>query len=101
MKCKSFNAFFETISNKTRMKIVETLMSGPLNVGEICKKTGEEQSKISHNLKVLKQCRIVDFKTKGKERVYSLNKDTIIPLMKLVEKHVSRYCGCGCLRGLK
>ena len=101
MKCKSFNAFFETIGNKTRMKIVEALMAGDMSVSEICRKTGEEQSKISHNLKVLKNCRVVDFKTKGKKRIYSLNKDTIVPLMNLVEKHVSRYCGCGCLRGLK
>jgi DNA-binding transcriptional ArsR family regulator len=101
MKCKSFNAFFETIGNKTRMKIVEALMEKPLNVSEICKQTGEEQSKVSHNLKVLKQCRVVDFKTKGKERVYSLNKDTIVPLMNLVEKHVSKYCGAVCMRGLK
>ncbi len=101
MKCKSFNAFFETISNKTRMKIVEALMSKELNVSEICKKTGEEQSKISHNLKILKQCRIVDVKIKGKKRIYSLNKDTIVPLMKLVEKHVSKYCGAVCLRRLQ
>ncbi len=98
MKCKSFNAFFETISNKTRMKIVEALMKKPLNVGEICRIIREEQSKISHNLKILKQCRIVDFKTKGKERIYSLNKETIVPLMKLVEKHVSKYCGAVCMR---
>lgn len=101
MKCKSFNIFFETIGNKTRMKIIEALMSGSLNVSEICSKLGEEQSKISHNLKVLKDCHFVDAKTKGKERVYFLNKDTIVPLMKLVEKHVSRYCGCECRRHLK
>ena len=76
-------------------------MSGELNVSELCKRIGEEQSKISHNLKVLKQCRIVDSRTKGKERIYSLNKETIVPLMKLVERHVQKYCGAMCMKGLK
>lgn len=101
MKCKSFDIFFETISNKTRMKIVEALMDKALNVGEICSKIKEEQSKVSHNLKILKDCHFVDARTRGKERVYSLNKDTIVPLMGLVERHVSKYCKCGCVRGLR
>jgi len=83
------------------MKIVEALMERPLNVSKICKQTGEEQSKISHNLKILKDCHVVDAKIKGKQRIYSLNKDTIVPLMKLVEQHVSRYCGARCMRSLK
>ncbi|MBW2993564.1 metalloregulator ArsR/SmtB family transcription factor [Candidatus Woesearchaeota archaeon] len=94
MKCKSFNAFFETISNKTRMKIVEALMAKDMSVSEICRKLNEEQSKVSHNLKILKDCRFVDCKTKGKERIYSLNKKTIVPMLKLIDKHASTYCDC-------
>ena len=98
MKCKSFNMFFETIANKTRMKIINALFIKPLSVSEICKQTDEEQSKISHNLKVLRDCRIINAETKGKKRIYSLNKETMIPLMQLVEKHVSKYCGKQCMR---
>jgi len=25
-------------------------------------------------------------------RIYSLNKDTLLPLMRLVSKHVAKYC---------
>ena len=98
MKCKSFDRFFETIANKTRMKIINVLFVKPLSVSEICNETKEEQSKISHNLKVLKDCRIIDSKSEGKKRIYSLNKETMIPLMQLVEKHVSKYCGKSCMR---
>ena len=101
MKCKSFNLFFETIANRTRMKIIQALFMKPLSVSEICKATGEEQSKVSHNLRILKACHIIDSKTKGKSRIYSLNKETIVPLMQLVEKHVSNYCGCRCERALR
>ena len=100
MKCRSFNVFFETIANKTRLKILEVLQSKPMSVTEICKAVKEEQSKISHNLKCLADCHFLDVKKQGKKRIYSLNKDTMVPLMKLVTKHVAKYCGKECkLRG--
>lgn len=92
MKCRSYELFFETFSNKTRMRVIEALSLGPKSVTEICKTTNEEQSKISHNLKKLTQCHFLDVSRKGKKRIYSLNKDTIIPILNLVEKHVGKYC---------
>lgn len=74
------------------MKIIQTLVSGSKSVGGICNSIGEEQSKISHNLKKLMECHFVDVKQCGKQRVYSLNRDTIVPLLKLVSKHVEKYC---------
>ena len=98
MICHSYELFFETFSNKTRMKIIEALRQGPKSVSEICKVVGEEQSKVSHNLRKLMECNFLDVKREGKKRVYSLNKDTIIPLLNLVEKHVHKYCGEVCKR---
>lgn len=98
MKCKAYNAFFETISNETRLRIIELLNIKPLSVKEICEKLNEEQSKISHNLKLLTDCNFLTVKQNGKNRIYSLNKETIVPLMKLVNKHVETYCGEGCKR---
>jgi len=37
----------------------------------------------------------VNVKQKGKERVYSLNEDTIIPILKLVDKHAAVHCQNG------
>ena len=96
MNCHSYNVFFETISHKLRLKILEVLQKGPLSVSEICSKLNEEQSKISHNLKKLADCHLLDVKQQGKMRIYSLNKDTMVPLMQLVEKHVTKYCCNGC-----
>lgn len=96
MNCKSYYLFFETFSNSTRMRIIEALMLGPKSVTEICNHLKEEQSKISHSLKKLMECNFLDVERKGKKRVYSLNKDTIIPILKLVTKHVHKYCGEEC-----
>jgi len=98
MKCKSYNLFFETISAKTRLRILEALKVKQMSVTEICKALDEEQSKISHNLKNLTECHFLDVKKQGKKRIYSLNKETIVPLMKLVEKHVEKYCKEPCMR---
>ncbi len=96
MTCHSYDLFFETFSNKTRMRIIEALSLGPKSVTEICKATNEEQSKVSHNLKKLMECNFLDVEQKGKQRIYSLNKDTIMPILDLVEKHVHKYCGQEC-----
>ncbi len=96
MKCASYNLFFDTFSNKTRMKIIEALIYGPKSVTEISNLIKEEQSKVSHSLKKLMECNFLDVERKGKKKIYSLNKDTVIPILNLVKKHVHKYCGETC-----
>ena len=98
MICKSYNLFFDTISSRLRISILELLMQKPMCVNEISQALNEEQSKISHNLKKLAECHVIDVKQQGKKRIYSLNKETIEPLMRLVEKHVQTYCGKECMK---
>ena len=98
MKCPSYNLFFETISTKSRMEILCLLRQGAMSVSEICDALSQEQSRVSHNLKKLVECRVLDVKQDGKKRIYSLNKDTVIPILDLVEKHVQKYCRGKCLK---
>ncbi len=96
MKCNSYYLFFDTISNQTRMSIIETLMKGDKSVNEICKELSAEQSKISHSLKRLMKCNFLEVSKEGKRRIYSLNKETVVPILHLVDKHVSRFCSKNC-----
>ena len=98
MKCKSYETFFVNFANKTKLGIITALRSMPLNVNAIAKKVNEEQSAVSHNLKKLTDCHVLDVKKVGKERIYSLNKDTVIPILKLVEKHVIKRCPGNCCK---
>ena len=91
MKNKSYN-FFNNLANPTKFKIIMALQQQPLSVSEIVDKVEEEQSKISHNLKHLTQCHVVEVEQKGKKRIYSLNKDTIVPLLEIVKQHAKKYC---------
>tara|TARA_Y100000034_G_C6748679_1_gene332636 strand:- start:383 stop:679 length:297 start_codon:yes stop_codon:yes gene_type:complete len=91
MKNKSYN-FFNNLANPTKFKIIMSLKESPLSVTDIINKLQEEQSKISHNLKSLTQCHVVEVKQQGKKRIYSLNKDTIVPMLEIVKKHARKYC---------
>ena len=98
MKCESYETFFVNFANKTKLGIITALRSMPLNVNAIAKKVNEEQSTVSHNLKKLTDCHVLDVKKVGKERIYSLNKDTVITILKLVEKHVTKQCPGNCCK---
>lgn len=88
--------FFEAISSKIRMEILCLLREKPMSVTEICRALSEEQSKVSHNLKKMAECRVIEARKHGKLRIYSLNKQTIIPILDLVEKHVRQFCKGNC-----
>jgi DNA-binding transcriptional ArsR family regulator len=84
--------FFKNLANKTKIDIVTELRKSASSVGELSKKTGIEQSKLSHALQSLKTCSIVLVKQLGKKRIYSLNKETIVPILNIIDKHRCKYC---------
>jgi DNA-binding transcriptional ArsR family regulator len=97
--------FFSTLANSTRIAILEFLRDGPKNVTEIAEALNQEQSMISHNLKLLERCRFVFSERKKREHFYFLNKETMEPLFKIFAYHSKKYCPTGgkCLtnKGLK
>lgn len=69
---------------------------GPQSVSSIAKALKAEQSAVSHSLKHLLQCHFVTVRQDGKERIYSINSDTVGPLFRQITKHVEKYCVEGC-----
>jgi len=92
MNCKSYDSFFTNFANKTKLDIILSLQKKPLTVTQISDALKQEQSKISHNLAKLSSCRILHVQKKGRERIYSLNKETVLPILELVKKHVKNNC---------
>jgi DNA-binding transcriptional ArsR family regulator len=84
--------FFSTLANPTRLAIMEKLRSGPMNVSTIAVELSQEQSMISHNLMPLERCALVYSERKGKERVYSLNTETMEKMFEAVENHSKKFC---------
>ena len=87
--------FFETLGNEVRWQIIHLLQNKDYKATAIAKELKYEQSLISHHLSRLKKCRFVTVQTNGKERIYKLNKTTILPLLKLADKDINDYsCKC-------
>jgi DNA-binding transcriptional ArsR family regulator len=84
--------FFSTLSNPTRLAILELLRDKAKNVTEIAKVLNQEQSMISHNLRPLEKCGFVFLERRKVGHFYSLNKETMEPLFKLFAQHAMKYC---------
>jgi len=87
-----YREFFKTLGNRERVQIVLCLLDGEKSVAEIMSVIDAEQTSVSHNLKRLLQCSFVTVKPNGKERIYSVNKETIAPLFKIIKKHANKHC---------
>ena len=84
--------FFETLGTKLKIDLLFQLKESPLSVSELSENLSQERSKVSHALISLLECNFVSVDEAGKNRIYFLNKDTILPLLGLVEKHMKNHC---------
>jgi ArsR family transcriptional regulator len=91
--------FFSKLADPLRIKILSSLKAGEKSVGKLAKELRIEQSKLSHALQSLKACSIVHAKKSGKQRIYSLNKKTILPIFNLIDRHEKKFCKCCCVQG--
>ena len=82
---------FTALSNDCRVGILNLLRNGPKNVGEIAEALKIEQTMASHNLKCLAFCGLVTSQRLGKTIEYTLNRDTVEPILRLADKHISKY----------
>jgi DNA-binding transcriptional ArsR family regulator len=84
--------FFQALANPTRMQILNLLReSGSMNVTRIYSELGLEQTHVSHNLRCLAFCGLVTVSREGKSRIYSINEQTVLPLLKIVDEHLRKY----------
>ncbi len=82
---------FKALSNESRIGILNLLRTGPKNVGEISAALRMEQTAVSHNLKCLTFCGLVTNDRLGKTMEYALNPETVEPIFRLADRHISKY----------
>ena len=79
---------FKVFGDTTRIKILYALFEEEMCVCDIADLLNMTQSAISHQLRVLKQARLVKFRKEGKIVYYSLDDDHIYQIYKLVKEHI-------------
>lgn len=68
---------FKVLGDTTRIKILCALLENSMCVCDIAALLGMTQSAISHQLRVLKQARLVKFKREGKVVYYTLDDEHV------------------------
>ena len=80
--------FFKVFGDSTRMKIISSLLVSELCVGEIAEIVNTTQSAISHQLRVLKQSKLVKYRKEGKTVYYSLDDEHIKTIYQIGKEHI-------------
>ncbi len=81
--------FLKVMSDATRLQILYILKEEKRNVSEITELTGMEQSAISHQLRILKDSRLVRAERLGKSMIYQLDDDHIFDILEQVKSHIN------------
>ena len=79
---------FKVFADSTRMKIIYALLEEELCVCDIANICGTTQSAISHQLRLLKQSKLVKFRREGKTIFYSLDDEHIEQIVKKGSEHI-------------
>ena len=79
---------FKVFGDTTRMRIICALKENELCVGDIAEITNTTISAISHQLRILKQAKLVKYRKEGKTVYYSLDDDHVLQIFEKGREHV-------------
>ena len=79
----------KSLADKTRLRVVFSLLDGPLTAGKLQEILGLEQSLLSHHLYKLRRLNLVQTKKQGRVVYYSLA-DTVV----IAESRSALNFGC-------
>ncbi len=88
-KLYAISELFKVFGDQTRLKLLYALFDRELCVSELADTVGMSSSAVSHQLKVLRLARLVDFRREGKTMMYSLADDHIRTLLDCAIEHIS------------
>ena len=79
---------FRVFGDSTRIKILYALHDNELCVQDIANAVGLSQSAVSHQLRVLKDTKLVRFRRDGKTVFYALDDDHVRSILSLGMEHI-------------
>lgn len=66
-----------------------------MSVNELAEALKQEQSMVSHNIKLLLQCNIITVHHEGKKHILTVNQETVAPIFNTIENHTLKFCPKG------
>lgn len=83
------------LSTPSRVQILGCLLGGPHTVSDLMDALGMEQSAVSHQLRVLREHKLVTVERDGRSRVYALYDEDVVALVEGALRHVERRARSG------
>ncbi len=80
--------FFDALGNPTRLKILFALIEDELCTCDLSNITGLSVSAISHQLRILKDRKIVAYRKDGKNVFYRLDDEHVRKILKVALRHM-------------
>ncbi len=80
---------FKIFGDSTRIKIINVLLDSELCVCDIANKVNVSQSAVSHQLRILKQSKLVKYRKDGNCIYYSLADDHVKKIFMLGCEHIN------------
>ncbi|UCF49919.1 MAG: winged helix-turn-helix transcriptional regulator [Thermoplasmatales archaeon] len=87
-KFQSLSDTFKTISDKTRLEILYALSKQELCVCDLSAVVNMSISLVSHQLRLLRDKKLVKFRKEGKSVYYSLDDEHVVQLIKMAYDHL-------------
>ncbi|EGO5990931.1 ArsR family transcriptional regulator [Enterococcus sp. DIV1325a] len=85
---KQVSQLYKVLSDPTRLRILLLLKEGEHNVTVISEQLGMEQSAVSHQLKLLRDSRVVKARREGKTIFYTLDDHHVIDILNQTFEHI-------------
>lgn|SRR3954467_14014400 len=82
---------FKALSDPTRIRILNLLCTGEHAVNDIAETLNLSQSSVSHQLRFLKNLRLVKYRRAGTSLYYSENDDHVMNLLKQAIEHAAHH----------
>ncbi|MBR6033371.1 MAG: winged helix-turn-helix transcriptional regulator [Clostridia bacterium] len=80
---------FKIFADSTRLKIICAIMKEELCVCDLCELLGLNQTTVSHQLKTLRDSKLVKYRRDGKQIFYSLEDDHVTQILSAGLSHIS------------
>ncbi len=80
---------FKAISDPTRIRILNLLCQKEFSVNELSEKLHLKQSTVSHQLRFLKNLRLVKFRREGTTIIYSQDDDHVMQILQQTIDHAT------------
>jgi len=79
---------YRALGDSSRIRVVSALRAAELCVCDLAELLGMSQSAISHQLRVLRNLRLVKYRREGRKAFYSLDDEHIEILLDIASEHV-------------